>query len=239
MDHSNPTVIRSNLLKKEICSNRLRRARSHHYPSRWPGPVSAKDACPTRLPGKHHSSPNERRKRVPSTVSLHFLPVTRFEITRRNWLAIDRSLIIAAASFSTIFRVTQSSRPTATDQTIFNGNRLTPGPPRYRASSLSHTNFPNVTMPPLMELWSIIYLGGEAPSLKIVWSTEESELYIESQDRQNWSHFWRRNIFCNINNNFMNYLFFFSFVDVEKLIFLVDISSPWKFHNIFRIRNGN
>lgn len=38
-------------------------------------------------------------------------------------------------------------------------------------------------MPLLMELWSIIYLGGEVPLLEIVWSTgitEGLELYIES-----------------------------------------------------------
>ena len=50
-------------------------------------------------------------------VAGHFLPVTRAshtEITRRDCLGIDRSLIIAAASFyASIFSVTQSSRPTA------------------------------------------------------------------------------------------------------------------------------
>lgn len=61
--------------------------------------------------------------------------------TPQLWLAIDRSLIIAAASFSTIFRVTQSSRPTATDQTDFQWQS-------FNASRVALTNFPNVTMPP-------------------------------------------------------------------------------------------
>ena len=89
--------------------------------------------------------------RVPCTIEEHFLPVTsasRFEITRRNCLGIDRSLIIAAASFSTtIFSVTQSSRPTAASRQAtndfqwqsFNGEtaRIVPGRSRSPFSQFS------------------------------------------------------------------------------------------------------
>lgn len=106
--------------------------------------------------------------------------------TPQLWLAIDRSLIIAAASFSTIFRVTQSSRPTATDQTDFQWQS-------FNASRVALTNFPNVTMPPCpLDLWSIIYLDGEVPLPEIVRSTDGLESSLTTDKVKSTSIFRER-----------------------------------------------